>query len=617
MRRFFLCLLVPILLSSWTPIDFYVSPTGNDANPGSKEKPFNTLHKAKQAVRENRISQPNENITVWIDDGKYIMKEPLVFNPADAGSTTSLVQYKAIKNAHPLISGGVEIKGWQKTEDGIWVAKLPEEVIKKEFRELFINDDRGIRAKHPNDGYMRVAKSGIDKRTSFQFNAGDFPLPRKATQTELLFLHDWSISRIPVKKIDSANSVLETVDSIGVKSIGFFTIDNWEDHPRYFLENDIAFLDSVNEWYVDAEAQLIYLKRDEGKNPNEEIITAPIYGPHLIQLIGTKENPVKNISFEGLLFRFCSWSLPKLGYAEVQASFFDQRSSTNQTWSTVPAAVDIIWGEQCSFSNCQVSNVGGTGIRLGMGSKNCVISNSHFEDISGVGIMVGEDQGRLINNQIWWKVAPEEVASNNTIDGSTITDCGKQFYGAVGIWCGITAGTIISRNNIYHLPYSGISIGWEWTPIPTACRDNHIEGNHIHDIMNILSDGGGVYMLGVQPGSSISNNLIHDVKANAGKAESNGMFIDEGSTDVTVAGNIIYNISKSPIRFHKAKINSVKNNFLSCEKRTPPIRYNVTNEKDIQKENNTILKNGKASDNKILQHAIAMWMKENSRTASH
>jgi hypothetical protein len=76
MRRFFLCLLVPILLSSWTPIDFYVSPTGNDANPGSKEKPFNTLHKAKLAVREHRISQPNENITVWIDDGKYIMKEP-------------------------------------------------------------------------------------------------------------------------------------------------------------------------------------------------------------------------------------------------------------------------------------------------------------------------------------------------------------------------------------------------------------------------------------------------------------------------------------------------------------------------------------------------------------
>jgi len=613
MRSVFLYLLILTALSSWTPIDFYVSPNGNDANIGSKEKPFNSLHKAQQAVREQRISKPNENITVWLEDGKYFLKEPLVFSPADAGSTTSLVQYKAIKNAHPLISGGVEIRGWEKTENGIWVAKLPEEIIKKEFRELFINDDRGIRAKHPNNGYMRITKPGADKRTSFQFNAGDFPLPRKATQTELIFLHDWSISRIPVKKIDSANSMLETISPIGA----FWAIDNWEEHPRYFLENDIAFLDSVNEWYVDTNAQLVFLKIAEGKNPNEEIITAPIYGPNLIKITGTKENPVKNISFEGLSFKFCSWPLPNLGYAEVQASFFDQRSTNDEKWNAVPAAVDVIWGENCTFSQCNFSHLGGTGISLGMGSRKCSISNSHFEDISGVGIIIGEDQGRKINNEIWWKVSPEEVASNNTIEGSTVTDCGKQFYGAVGIWCGITAGTMIARNHIYHLPYSGISIGWEWTPQPTACRDNHIEGNHIHDIMNILSDGGGVYMLGLQPGSSISNNLIHDVKANAGKAESNGMFIDEGSTDVTVAGNIIYNISKSPIRFHKAKINVVKNNLLSCEKRTPPIRYNVTNETDIQKENNTILKNGKASDNKILQDAIATWMKENTLKVSH
>ena len=56
MRRVFLCLLILTALSSWTPIDFYVSPMGNDANPGSKEKPFNSLHKAQSILQSNIIS---------------------------------------------------------------------------------------------------------------------------------------------------------------------------------------------------------------------------------------------------------------------------------------------------------------------------------------------------------------------------------------------------------------------------------------------------------------------------------------------------------------------------------------------------------------------------------
>jgi hypothetical protein len=377
------------------------------------------------------------------------------------------------------------------------------------------------------------------------------------------------------------------------------------------LENDIAFLDSINEWYVDKEAKLIYLKLEEGRDPRKETITIPIYGPHLIKISGTKEKPVNNIYFEGLSFRYCNWPIPKLGYAEVQASFFDARSATNQEWQTIPAAVDISWGKNCIVSACNFSNLGGTGVSIGMGSKNCKIYNSHFEDISGVAIMIGEKQDRKINNEIWWKISPEEVAENNLVDGNTITDCGKQFFGSVGIWCGITAGTIITRNHLSQLPYSGISIGWEWSPIPTPCRDNHIENNHIHDIMRVLSDGGGIYMLGLQPGSTISNNLIHDVTINAGQSESNGMFLDEGTTDVEVSGNIIYNIAKSPLRFHKAKTNVVKDNIFGCQPKTPPIRYNVTSEKDIHREHNKKLINTRPRDKKKLEEAIEKWNSTN------
>ena len=70
-------------------------------------------------------------------------------------------------------------------------------------------------------------------------------------------------------------------------------------------------------------------------------------------------------------------------------------------------------------------------------------------------------------------------------------------------------------------------------------------------------------MLGLQPGSQLINNNIHDVKINAGRAESNGMFLDEGTTNVLVANNLIYNIAKSPLRFHKATTNLVKGNRIT------------------------------------------------------
>ena len=116
-------------------------------------------------------------------------------------------------------------------------------------------------------------------------------------------------------------------------------------------------------------------------------------------------------------------------------------------------------------------------------------------------------------------------------------------------------------------------------------------------------------MLGLQPGSTISGNLIHDVTINAGRAESNGMFLDEGTTDVTVADNIIYNIAKSPLRFHRATTNLVKDNILSCGDGVLPVRYNNTREEDIILENNLILEDSNPDDRVVLEDAIFLWHK--------
>lgn len=595
-------LIISFLTFSATANQFYISTNGNDTNPGTKEKPFATLERAKIAV-QNSVLNGKENFTIWIADGIYQIEKPIVFE-ADFFSKNQKLSIKAEKGANPLISGGINLKNWKKNKDEVWETQLPGKQNWKP-REMYVDGKRAVRARFPNLDYLRVKKVGKDRRTNFFFENGDFPIPENSTDTELVLLHDWSISRIAVKKIDAKKNQLFAVDSIGAKNPAFFNLDHWEKNPRYFLENAFEFLDGDFEWFLDAKKGKVFLKLPKNQNPNSLQITVPL-ATSLIQIKGIEDKTVKNISFEGIAFRHCTWEIPELGYCGVQACNFDARPST-VGWREVPAAVKLEWAENCTFNNCSFENLGTSGLWISTACKFCQITNSTFFDISGNGIMVGEGRDRFIEGEVWWKKAPEQVAIGNIIENCSVEESGAQFYGAVGIWCGFTADTKIKNNTISNLPYSGISIGWEWSPIPTPCRENIIDGNHIHHILKILSDGGGIYMLGLQPGSKLINNHIHDVKVNAGRAESNGMFLDEGTTDVVVSNNLIYRIAKSPLRFHKATTNLVKDNYLFCGGQNPPIRYNRTNEEDIRKKNNSVFYESDDNYKEELNQVIKLW----------
>jgi hypothetical protein len=129
-----------------------------------------------------------------------------------------------------------------------------------------------------------------------------------------------------------------------------------------------------------------------------------------------------------------------------------------------------------------------------------------------------------------------------------------------------------------------------WSTAPTPAKNNVIEHNHIHHVMQTLSDGGGIYTLGRQPGSSLTGNHIHDVPINLGRAESNGMFLDEGTDDFTIAGNLIYGIARSPLRFNMAGRNHVRENVLVVpDHDTPLIRYNSTDPNLILQTDNAVV----------------------------
>jgi hypothetical protein len=527
-------------------------------------------------------------VSIFLEPGRYIISKPIVFSSNEFKYNDKKLLIKNRTKEDVVISGGTILNKWKKSDDGFWVGDLPESLGQDApVRELFIDGKRAVRARYPNDGFLRVHKVGADKRTHFYFAREDFRHPQKVDDTELVLLHDWSISRIPILEVDQEKLKITTIDSIGVKDLDFFALDNWEAQPRYYLENDMAFLDQDYEWYFDAVNNKIFVKLPPADIIDNHELIIPISN-NLIHLVGNPDNTLMNIEFEGITFRHSAWNIPKNGYAGVQAAHYDPRPKKDTGWSVIPAAIMGEFVDRCIFLDCVFENLGGSGLWLGAGATNNQVIRCQFRDVSANGIMIGEGRDRKIGDGPWWQTAPEQVAQNNLIEACEITDCGSQYFGAVGIWSGLAQGTKIKDNELYNLPYTGISIGWMWNPTPTPARQNLVSGNHIHHIMQKLSDGGGIYMLGLQPGSKLTNNIIHDVTVNAGRAESNGMFLDEGITDVVVSDNIIYNIAKSPIRFHKATTNIVQNNTLFCGEGVPAFAYNRTDSSLIQKIDNKI-----------------------------
>jgi hypothetical protein len=542
----------------------HVAPHGDDAADGSAGRPLKSLPRGQQLAREARSRSTHEQIRVEIAAGEYVLSEPLVFAPEDSGASGNLPLTFAARGDVRL-SGGRRIDGFHE-RDGHWVAAASHDL--PAFRDLWVNGRRAIRARSPNEGFYRIASAGPDRRTSFIVEPSELLQLAHPDTAEVVYLHDWSISRVGMAAIDPASRTYRLAAPIGAH-YEFFSICGFEPHPRYFVENAHELLDAPGEWFLDVgQHELHYLPRE-----GESIETVDVIAPHLQQLLllsGTNEKPVESIHFDGLNLSYAAFDLPPFGFAEIQANNHSRRrQADDQESAQMTAAVAVDRAKNCSFTDCRFEHLAGAGLHI-THSENVRVENSRFSDIGGNGIMVGS----LSSDE-------KPPAIGNVIENCTVERCGQTFYGAVGIWNGMATNTVIRNNEVRDLPYTGISIGWSWGPNPTICRGHQIRNNHIHHVVQLLSDGGGIYTLGFQPGTVLAGNVIHDVPVNAGRAESNGMFIDEGSTDLKIEGNTIYAVARSPIRFNMAGKNTVARNRLTLVPGTPPFQYNGTNPADM------------------------------------
>ena len=559
-------------------MEVHVSADGSDANPGTAAKPFATLMRARDAVRAARKGDTSVAARVIVHGGTYRLTATVEFGPQDGNCT-----YAAAEGT-PVFSGGRVIAGFQAGEDGRWRVTIPDvKAGRWHFNELFVNGRRRRRARHPDVGYFRVAAAGADQRTRFTFKPGDLRPYSRMSDCELVFLHDWSTSRVRIASIGRKEPVVRLAAGVGANA-RHFRMTAFERHPRYFVENAPELLSAAGEWYLDRlTGELTYVPM-----AGERIADVEVVAPALRQLVrvagdGPAGEFVEGLSFVGLSFEHCAFPRPKGGYPGVQAGFYEARDEAGKpagrTWQ--PAAVEFVAARQCGFEEGRIERVGATAIRLGGGCERNRIVGNVIRDCGGNGIMIGQARH-----------APKATPRGNVVANNVVRDCGRQFFGSVGIWGGLVAETVIAHNEVSHLPYTGISVGWMWNTTPTACQKNRIEDNHIHHVMQVLSDGGGIYTLGRQPGTVIRRNHIHDVPRNAGRAESNGMFIDEGSSLLLIEANTIHAVDRSPIRFHKATTNTIRGNTLEVGRGVRPFTFNACREDSMQFADNRVVRAG-------------------------
>ncbi len=268
---------------------------------------------------------------------------------------------------------------------------------------------------------------------------------------------------------------------------------------------------------------------------------------------------VEHLTFRGITFSHAEWWLPSSGPTNKYQS---------QGSAAVPAAIRAYGVKDCAFERCTVSHASTYGIHFSRGCQRNRIVGCEFNDLGGGGIKIGEpdmndrippDENGIVHDQ------PSEETHDIDITDNEIHDGGKVFHQALGIFVGQCFNIHIAHNHIHDLYKNAVSVGWTWNYGKSLARGNIIEWNHIHDIgKNWFNDGGAIYTLGIQPGTIIRDNLMHDIGSVVYGGR--GVYLDQASTGILVERNIALRTTGGGFAQTFGKDNIVRNNIFALAK---------------------------------------------------
>ena len=570
-----------IIFLGWFPSLFageiYVSLQGNDKNSGTKEAPFYTLNRAIKQAREwrrlNRLEVAG-GIYISLEEGVYAQRNSLFLRPEDSGTPDSPTVICAVDGAHPVISGGVAVTGWkrgynhpaipEKLKQKIWSAEAPLIGNRRvETRQMWVNGHKVQRAAQFPDG-------GLEQMIDFNPEEQTITIPvsqnvnpkrlQNAGQLEMIVHQRWAIAILRVKSIDAKDGQAVVRFHEPESHLEFAhpwpqpVIGGEKGNSSFCLTNALELLDQPGEWFQEYPSGTIYYYPQAGENMETAEVIIPALET-LVTIDGTLSRPVKHIQFNGITFAHTSWMRPSFqGHVTLQGGFPlldayklqepglpEKAELENQAWITRPeTAIRVKGAEHIDFKHCTFRHLSSTGLDYEWAVTASSVEDCQFTDIGGTALLVGAfPDGGFETHVPFIPVDVRELCSHITIRNNFISNVTNEDWGCVGIGAGYVRNMDISHNEVCHLNYSGICVGWGWTSLESGMCNNRIEANYVHHFARRLYDAGGLYTLSNQPGSVMRNNRIeHLIEAPyATNDRAFYIYLDEATDGYTMENN--------------------------------------------------------------------------------
>lgn len=491
--------------------DFYVSPRGADTNPGTRQKPFATLERGRDAAR---TAGHNDPVTVWLAGGTYTRSESLVLTAEDSGTASAAVVYRALPGTTVRITGGRAIQGFRAWRGSILQTDLKRQGITDFGKiaprgfgrsypgalELFFNGRPMTLARWPNRGWAHIASTTPEKSTDqFGFD-GDRPL-RWAKSPDVwvhgYWTYDWAESYEHVASIDAQQRMIHTDAPQGVYG--------YTPGRRWMAVNALEELDEAGEWYLERTTGVLYFWPPQPVRRGEAIVS--MLDKPLVAL-----NGASYVQFRDLTF----------GYTRGDAVVINGGTHNRLTHCVIANAgnrgIVIKGGAENGVEDSEIRDTGDGGIRLEGGDRQSLTPGGHFALRNHI-----HDFGR------WTR---------------TYTP-GVELFGV---------GNRAEGNTIDHAPHTAILLHG---------NEQKVERNDIHSVAMETGDV-GAYYLGrnwTERGNVARGNFLH----NLGNGDVNAIYLDDCASGTIVTGNVIQGAHRG-VMIGGGRDNLFRNNkFVDCD----------------------------------------------------
>jgi hypothetical protein len=424
---------------------YFVSPAGDDANPGTLEKPFATLQRAQQATCQKHGD-------VFLRSGTYYLPATLVFTAQDSGTKEASVVFQNYQDEQPVISGGVRLEklDWQPYTNGIVQARVPADL---QTEEIFVNGERQILARYPNfdpkaqyfDGFAADAISP-ERAARWANPAGGY---YHAMHPALWGDFTW---RITGK--DTNNQV--KLEGGWQNNRG--AAAHWQ---LRFVENIFEELDAPGEWFLNSKTHTLYFYPPAGLDLKNAVVEATRLRT-LVEFRGDEAHPVKWVTLRGLIFR------------QAARTVMDTREPLLRSdWAIYRGGAIFFNGaEDCPLEDSFIDQVGGNAVFVNNYNRRITVRGTQIAKAGASGIcFVGDPQAArspLFNYGQVHKLAEIDRTpgpkSNNYPADCLVDDCLIHLTGRVekqtaGVEIDLAQNITVRHCSIYGMPRAGINIG--------------------------------------------------------------------------------------------------------------------------------------------------------------